>query len=480
MRKIIASGLAILLLTLLAVSVTADELSTANTANTASAIGGTSAEELEQFIQTEFAKTHIPGMSVSIVDADSTLFTGTYGNVSDTRTSFILGSITKSFTAVAIMQLAEQGLVDVNSPFVTYLPEEEKNANSKTTVKQLLNHTSGIRTYKTPKNYSTSAETSPYEYSNSGYGLLGKIVERVSGMDYGSYIKKHIFEPLGMTRSYVSLKDAKAAGFMADGYRNYFGIMVKQDMPYPYGEINQWLNLPAGYIISCTEDMGKYLQAYLNQGEGILTPESVNTMMSGQVDFLGTYQYGMGWMTDLRANEKMYVHGGNVENFTTYMHILPERGIAIVVLTNTCDLFIANNMMVQLADNLAYKVMGADTVEIGAADYWQSHLLINAALFIVLLIGLLPLLTLKRWRRKNREHICTSGIVSLVALHAVLPTLILPIIPILGIPLSVIRGFVPDIFVVLLVSSGLLYLTGVLKVGSVAASRLNRRRSIIE
>jgi CubicO group peptidase (beta-lactamase class C family) len=438
--------------------------------NTVSEIGETSTDVLEQFIQTEFAKTHIPGMSVAIVDADSTLFTGTYGDVRDTRTSFILGSISKSFTATAIMQLVEQGLIDINLPFVTYLPEEE-NADGKTTVKQLLNHTSGIRTYATPQNNSTSATVAPYMYSNTGYGLLGKIVERVSGMEYGSYIKEHIFEPLCMTRTFVSLQEAKAAGLLADGYRNYFGVMVKQDAPYPDGEIDQWLNLPAGYIISCAEDMGKYLQMYLNQGEGILTPESINTMMSGQVDFMDTYLYGMGWMMDTRAGEMMLFHGGNVENYTTYMHILPERGTAIVVLTNACDLFIANNMVVQLADNIAYKVMGADADEIGALDYWQNHLLINAALLIVLLIGLLPLLLLKRWRRKNREHIRAADIVSLVALHGVLPTLFLTIAPILGMPLPVVSGFVPDIFATLLVSSGLLYLTGVLKIGSIVTLR---------
>jgi CubicO group peptidase (beta-lactamase class C family) len=467
MKKIIASGLVILLLTLFAIPVGADALSSTSIANE---IGSVSTEELAQFIQTEFVKTHIPGMSVAIVDANSTLFTGTYGDVADTRALFILGSMSKSFTAAAIMRLAEQGKIDLNSPFVTYLPEE-KNANSATTVKQLLNHTSGIRTYATPKNYSTSATVEPYEYSNSGYGLLGKIVEAVSGMEYGSYIKKHIFEPLGMTRSYVSLKEAKAAGLMADGYRNYFGFMVKQDAPYPDGEINQWLNLPAGYIISCAEDMGKYLQAYLNQGEGILTPESVSVMTSGQVDFLGTYQYGMGWMIDFRKDETIYSHGGNVENFTTKMHILPERGIAIIVLTNVCDLFVANKMVEQLADNIAYKVMGTDVVEIGAADYFVYHLIINAALFIILLIGLLPLLTFKRWRVKSCEHMTKSRTVRLVALHAVLPTLMLMIIPILGMPLSVVRGFVPDIFITLFVSGGLLYLTGVLKVGFIVALR---------
>jgi CubicO group peptidase (beta-lactamase class C family) len=179
MKNIIASAAAILLMILFSVTVNAD------------AIGSTETEELEQFIQTEFAKTHIPGMSVAIVDADSTLFTRAYGGVTDTRTSFILGSLSKSFTAVAVMQLAEQGKINLNSPFITYLPDEQ-NADSKTTVKQLLNHTSGIRTYATPKNYSTSAAVAPFEYSNAGYGLLGKIIERVSGMDYGSYIKKHI------------------------------------------------------------------------------------------------------------------------------------------------------------------------------------------------------------------------------------------------------------------------------------------------
>ena len=98
-------------------------------------------------------------------------------------------------------------------------------------------------------------------------------------MPYGEYIKKNIFEPLGMKNSYVSLTEAKEGG-IADGYRNYFGMMVKDEFPYPENMTSGWMTLSAAYLISTPNDMGKYLQFYLGEDESILTNESKQAMFS--------------------------------------------------------------------------------------------------------------------------------------------------------------------------------------------------------
>ena len=420
----------------------------------------TTNSELSDYIEEEFEKMRIPGMSVEIVDANNVLFAETYGNCTSLDAPFIIGSISKSFTAAAVMQLAEQGKIDLSDPIAVYLPKVSKD--SKTTVRQLLNQTSGINTYNTLENYQTSDTPAAYQYANTNYALLGQIVENVSGMAYSSYVQAHIFEPLGMERSFTSLEAAQAHGLVA-GYRNYFGLMVEESVGYPANNHTGWITVPAGYILSSTNDMGRYLQMYLNNGENVLTPGSVDTMMYDSVDVAEDYQYGMGFGLDYRSGELMLVHGGNVENYTTYMILMPQRGIAAIVMFNACDFFVANEMAIQLSYNIVNNYLSLETDDIGASAYLTSHALIDAILFFVLLLSLLPLILLKRWRAKNKGKIKKSSVISTVLLHAVLPTFILLIFPIVGLPLSVVQGFAPDVFVIVLVSSAILLFTGVIK-----------------
>jgi len=417
-------------------------------------------DELGLYIENEFKKTHIPAMSVEIVSATDVVFADTYGDCASLDSSFILGSISKSFTAVAIMQLVEQGKIDLSSPKADYLPKVSKDC--KTTVKQLLNQTSGIKTYDTLENYTTSDAPDEWQYANVNYNLLGQIVENVSGIDYATYIETQIFAPLNMTHSFVSLEKAKAGGLI-DGHRNYFGLMVKEEMKYPENTTSGWMTLPAAYIISTANDMGKYLQFYLNGGEGVLTSESIKSMHTDTVYAEEDYQYGFGWGVDNRGDVSILTHGGNVENYTTYMFILPERGLAAIVMFNACDYFVANGMAVQLPYNIAYKLMSTETKDIQATAYMQSHILINVVLLIILLTSILPLIRIKRWWAKSKEKVRVSSIIFAILIHAVLPTLILNLFTIQGIPMFVVYGFAPDVFIVQIISSVILYLVGVFK-----------------
>ncbi|MEG2859435.1 MAG: serine hydrolase domain-containing protein [Clostridia bacterium] len=417
--------------------------------------------ELDAYIQQEFKKTHIPAMSVEIVDAQGVAFSGSYGEGSTLDTPYILGSISKSFTAVAIMQLVEQGKIVLADPIAAYLPSV--NSDCKTTVKQLLNQTSGIHTYMTLENYRTPNTTTGWEYANVNYNLLGQIVERVSGIPYGDYIKAHIFKPLQMNHSYVSLEAAKDGGLIS-GHRNYFGLMIAETVGYPKDTTSGWMTVPAAYIISTANDMGKYLQFYLNGGKGILTPESIHLMHTDTVFAKTDYEYGYGWGVDKRVDETLLSHGGKVENYTTYMFILPDRNLAGIFLFNACDYFVANDMAFQLPYQIARKLMGLKTDDISASAYTRSHLLINGILAMMLLIGLLPLIRIKKWCGKYKEALNAKGIAFLVLIHAVLPTLLLTMGAVLGIPIAVIARFAPDVFLVQGISSALLYLVGAFKV----------------
>ncbi len=441
---------------------------------TARAADTPSGNGLSAYIESEFEKTNIPGMSVQIVDKESILFSETYGNCTGPDSGLIIGSISKSFTAACIMQLAEQGKLELTDKIAKYLPTARQD--SKTTILQLLNQTSGIATYSTTGNFESADTPAAFEYANVNYALLGQIIEKVTGTDYASYIEANIFEPLGMTRSFASLEQAKASG-MEPGHRNYLGLMVEADYPYPDSSHTGWLTVPAGYIISSTSDMGRYLQMYLNKGAGILEQNSVEEMMRRSVaapdsEVAGDFRYGLGLCIEhFEDGEIRVFHGGNVENYTTYMIFLPEQGIGMIAMFNACDYLVANGMAEALAKNIMKQYIGEETEDMGASTYWKRHIIINAMLFVMLLLSALPLIFIKRWHVKHTKRLQKPGMIFLCLVHAALPTLMLVAMPILGLPLSVLNGFGPDVFAVLLTSSILLYITGIIKIIVFISSR---------
>lgn len=238
-------------------------------------------EEVSRQLEEDVEKYHIPGMAVIVVDADKVLFSETYGNCESTDTPFIIGSMSKSFTALSVMQLAEEGKIDIDKPISYYIDTAQylKNPSDgdKIAVRQLLNQTGGLDTYA---KFGTAKITDSYGthlYANVNYSLLGKIIESVSGVSYSDYVEQNIFAPLGMEHTSADLENSKADGLIS-GYRNYFGINIAGEPDYP--DDSSWSGVPAGYISSSAADMGKYLQMYLNGGRDIISRSSLETIFT--------------------------------------------------------------------------------------------------------------------------------------------------------------------------------------------------------
>lgn len=225
-------------------------------------------QEISRQIEEDVERYHIPGMSIIIVDADDVLFSETYGNCDSIDTPFIIGSMSKSFTALAVMQLVEEGRVDPDQKISSYINVSSYLKNpqdgDKITVRQLLNQTSGLGEYQRFGNAEITDSYGKYQYANVNYSLLGKIIESVTGENYDEYVEKNIFAPLQMNHSAATLEEAKEDGLIA-GYRNYFGFPMAGEPDYPND--SSWSLVPAGYISSSASDMGKYLQMYLKGGD---------------------------------------------------------------------------------------------------------------------------------------------------------------------------------------------------------------------
>lgn len=324
-------------------------------------------DELDAFIEGQLKALNVPGASLAVVEGDQIVHTKGFGNsgpggsTPTPQTPFFIGSLTKSFTSLAVMQLVEEGKIDLDAPIQQYLPWftlADAGAASKITVRQLMIQTSGISQIPGMiglANFDDSANGGErqarelsslipsnqpgetWEYSNVNFNLLGLIIEAVSGQTYTEYVQDHIFTPLDMKHSYVSKEAAQQDG-LAVGNQQWFGFPIAvADQRVPVA------SLPSGQLIASAEDMAHYLIAQLNQGEmqgvSVLSGEGMDLMHQPAASVsLGDGAmgyYGMGWFVNEIKGHQIIYHYGEVPDFFAYMALLPEHNRAIVLLFNT-------------------------------------------------------------------------------------------------------------------------------------------------
>lgn len=419
--------------------------------------------KIDNYLSDAQKKAHFPAMSVTIVNKESVLLSKTYGDCISTSSPFLLGSVSKSFTALCIMQLVEQNKLSLNANLNQYL----KNATDgdKITIKQLLNHTSGLGEHQNLTNYKIVTKQNEHKYANVNYSLLGKIIEKVSGISYEDYVTQNIFNPLKMINSATNY-ETSINNKLITGYQNWFGINIKTKPKFPNND-KAWIATSAGYLSASTADLGKYLQMYLRGGEGIISLESINAMFYDgvKVDSSIPYNYAMGW-TNLKEplTETVLRHSGLVETGMSTIYILPEREIGIAIAVNTNDYFVGKDLMDRTDWSLPLLIMGLEPNHIQTKEYVLHHLLYNFIYFIVFSFSVLPLCLLHLYKKKILKGKFYLKFSFILLLHLLLPLLILFLPQIFfATPLFVVCAFVPDMFTVIILSSCLLFVGGIIK-----------------
>lgn len=329
-------------------------------------------DAIDAYVEGQMRRLNIPGTALAVVEGDKIAYFRGYGRARGSRrrgetpgpqTPFFIGSLTKSFTALAVMQLVEAGKVELDAPVQRYLAwfrVADPGASARMTVRHLLNQTSGLPTMagelalaendspdaleRQVRALSTLKITRPVgstvQYCNLNYNILGLIVETASGETYADYVQNHIFNPLQMTHSHTSKEAAKQDG-LAQGHRHWFGYPIPApDLPIPGG------SLPSGQLISCAEDMAHYLIAHLNGGRyggpdgdaRILSSAGIDEMHRGAADWMvgnsSVGRYGMGWVESDLGQTKTFSHAGNVPDFSACMALVPEQQKGLVLLFN--------------------------------------------------------------------------------------------------------------------------------------------------
>ena len=321
------------------------------------------ADPVDELIQKEMAGHQIPGLALTIVQNGKPIKTKAYGFANlelgvpvKPETVFEIGSVTKQFTAAAILLLAQDGKINIDDPIGHYLnpiPDSWRDI----TVRHLMTHTSGIKSYTgldgfelrrhlTQTQFIAAIGAQPLEfgpghawkYCNTGFNLLGFIVENVSGKGYWGFLSERILVPLGMTATTNRLP-ALIIPNRASGYEQTNHVLINRD--YDLTDV-----FAAGALVSTVGDLAKW-NAALDR-EDLLSAKSKQAMWQPAVLNDGTViRYGFGWRIETMDGHRNIGHGGSTSGFSATIQRFPDDQLAIIILTNTDE---------QIATILARKV----------------------------------------------------------------------------------------------------------------------------
>ncbi len=419
---------------------------------------------LDDFLDRKRHNLCLPGLAVAVVQGNRILYVQGFGNAAPERamtsqTPMVIGSLSKSFTALAIMRLVEQGKLDLDAPVRDYIPWfclADPRAAAAITLRYLLTHTSGISTYtgrellgesggktieQSVRELRTLKLTQPvgtmFQYSNTNYLIAGLVVEVVSGQSFASYIQEHIFAPLHMSYSHTNERDANDGG-LATGYRWWFGVPVPGRVPFLDDA------LPAAFLACSVEDLARYLIACLDAGRSnqvLLSPAGFEELFRPQtVTATAGSSYALGWRRSLLNGVPVISHTGEVANYRAEMLLLPEQQLGIVVLANCNNGLIADVGLDRVVPGIVSILQGKQPIT-RKLTFKRFYLLLDLAAG-----SLSALQVLWTWRLLTTKRRSCSGAMLGALVDLAAPVAAVVFLPrIFDAPWSLLRIYVPDL-----------------------------------
>lgn len=352
---------------------------------------------LERFVYDVMTTESLPGVSVAVVDRDGTAYAAGFGSrdLEENRpatpdTLYGFGSVTKSFTALALATLAEEGHLDFDDPVTDHVPFEAET-DEPVTLHHLLTHSSGLpslgvsealiarRTGRGEAGVPLGSRedvhaflagagdevVAPpgerFAYCNTGYILLGEVIERYAGTDYATYVEEAILDPLGMERATFA-----GDAFAADGDRMtpYFhddGDPAEAPLP------ERPITYPTGGLLAPVTEVAAYLRLHLGggalDGSRLASESAVERMHAGHVD-TPAGPYGYGWRRRDVAGTTVVGHGGSIGVSSAYVGVVPERGLGVAVACNTSPSF----GLAEVGQGLVAVLSGTDPADLPFFD----------------------------------------------------------------------------------------------------------------
>ena len=313
---------------------------------------------LDLFTAQKMREQNIPAIQLGVTDDKHTLFLASDG-VADVAAHlpligshlFQIGSIGKSFTAIAILQEVEAGKLDLHAPITTYLPWfDVPTRYEPITVHHLLTHSAGIiggmdftgehlyEVYALRETLTASPPGTHFHYSNVGYKALTLILETLNNQPYGALIQERILNPLEMTQT-LPVITHRARELMAVGYTHYY-----DDRPAPPGKPlapAPWFEYGYGdgSIVSNADDMTRYMRMLIHRGqtdsgEKLISEQTFMHMVTPYIEAFGSHHYGYGHILTTFDEATHYGHGGSMPGFSAMMLVDADNGFGLIVLAN--------------------------------------------------------------------------------------------------------------------------------------------------
>ncbi len=317
--------------------------------------------DMDAFLRANFPDTE-PGASVIVVKDGKVLFRRAYGLAdvelkvrSDPSMVYCIGSLTKQFTAVAILKLVSEGKISLSEDFRAYLPDYPK-VGPRVTIEQLLNQTSGVKNFVELSTWRQTMQKEldldrlidffkafpldfmpgdAWHYSNSNYVLLGAVIERVSGLRYGDFMRTKLFLPLGMKHTVYAEGGEIVQGSMR-GYARRLGRLV--DAQY----VSTTQLYSAAGVRSSVDDLALW-NTSLESGKVIPLTLMNKAWTSGRLNDGTATGYGFGWAIWQWQNRKVVGHDGNIFGFLSSMVRVPSDNLFVAVLANSTNSTVSPN-----------------------------------------------------------------------------------------------------------------------------------------
>lgn len=384
----------------------------------------------QSYVEAYTDRHGLPGAAYAVVEDGELVASGAAGDITAT-TPLSVGSLSKSFTSFAVLQLVDAEEVDLDSPITQYLPSLRiRGADTQdVTVRMLLSHTSG---FPNPllwtstgslegdvalisEQTAASAPGTDYLYSNLNYWTLALLVQEVSGEPFDEYLSRHIFEPLGMddTTSVITVSDRP--GLDAGHVTAYGTSLPLSEMPATVGG--------AGGVISTAEDMAAWLGMQQRggvaaDGTRLLSAELIEESHRRQEN-AGTY--GLGWQHTSTADPARIGHDGSMTRYSSRQDLVPSSGVGTVVLLDSYTTTYSHPFSISTG---LITIAEGGTPELGVPTATIIDLVLLAITLLALTLGVRGLLRSRRWAERRAHHRWWRRLLRLLP-QAVLPALTL-------------------------------------------------------
>ncbi|MDF2648988.1 MAG: serine hydrolase [Paenibacillus sp.] len=375
-------------------------------------------EAIDKYVEKYIHRNGLPGASIVVVKDGEIIYEEGYGHDSEgkplTKNSLMrIASVSKSFTAFAVLQLVDEGNVNLDDPIVKYLSElkMEDPRLQQVTIRQLMSHTSGIPNPTIVAKADTLEEgvnrlhdwqlqSNPgaqYAYSNANFWILAQLVEKVSGEKFAHYLDMKVFSPLGMDDTLSPINSSDTIPGMPQGYVTAYGTAV------PVPELEKMF-IGSGGIVTTASDMGKWLSMHTrdglsSSGDRLLSKSLLDESYSPQ---LGIVNYGLGWsLSSSYVKPQRISHSGSVTSFQAQQDIIPSSGYAVAVLLNSFTTTFEHAY--EISSGIIQLTEG-QTPTIKAPVPKIIDLSIGALTLLYLGFGILGILRSKKWSHKRNQR----------------------------------------------------------------------------